>query len=172
MAKWFFSLYELVLVFTGVPILLFGVVTWTLYSFHMMQYNLLIHSPQKKKKLLILYLIWLPFCMHFLATDLCRGCGWSLWETDGELHAVVPVLRPGIKSKVIQEILSIEKNSVQIYFKLYCWLVGKKNQVSVCWKFPIYIYLQLTYYWIFIGCNNLRERVKWRGRLCISHCIF
>ena len=139
----FFSLYELVLVFTGVPILLFGVVTWTLYSFHMMQYNLLIHSFQKKKKkkLLILYLIWLLFCMHFLATDLCRGCGWSLWETDVELHAVVPVLRPGIKSKVIQEILSIEKILVQIYSKLYYWLVGKKKSSLCLLKIPnIYIY--------------------------------
>ena len=38
----------------------------------------------------------------------------------------MPVLRPGIKSKVIQEILSIEKILVQIYSKLYYWLVGKK----------------------------------------------
>ena len=34
------------------PVLL-GVVAWTLYSFHLMQYNLLIHQIKKNKKIKI-----------------------------------------------------------------------------------------------------------------------
>ena len=62
---------------------------------------------------------------------------------------MVPVPRPGIKSKVIQEILSIEKILVQIYSKLYYWLVGKKIKfvfVENSQYIYIYILLQLTYY--------------------------
>ena len=57
----------------------------------------------------------------------------------------MPVLRPGIKSKVIQEILSIEKILVQIYSKLYYWLVGKKIKfVFVENSQYIYIYIVAT----------------------------
>ena len=70
----------------------------------------------------------------------------GVYETDVELHAVVPVLRPGIKSKVIQEILSIEKILVQIYSKLYYWLVGKKIK---------FVFVENSQYiYIYIYCCN------------------
>lgn len=74
----------------------------------------------------------------------------------------MPVLRPGIKSKVIQEILSIEKILVQIYSKLYYWLVGKKKSSLCLLKIPnIYIYIVATNILLnFYRLQQFEERVK------------
>ena len=72
----------------------------------------------------------------------------------------MPVLRPGIKSKVIQEILSIEKILVQIYSKLYYWLVGKKIKF-VFVENSQYIYIVATNILLnFYRLQQFEERVK------------